>query len=63
MIIAYLVVIAASEINALQQTFLSSLRAALLVCAAIAAVGIFTAAMAAMMDRKRGGHEKRITNR
>jgi hypothetical protein len=42
-IIAYLVVIAASEINALQQTFLSSLRAALLVCAATAAVGIFTA--------------------
>jgi EmrB/QacA subfamily drug resistance transporter len=35
--------LAASEINALQQTFLSSLRAALLVCAAIAAVGIFTA--------------------
>ena len=57
--------LAASEINALQQTFLSSLRAALLVCAAIAAVGIFTALVRDNDGPQagRGGHEKRITNR
>jgi EmrB/QacA subfamily drug resistance transporter len=57
--------LAASEIIALQQTFLSSLRAALLVCAAVAAVGIFTALVRDNdgLQAGRGGHEKRVTNR
>jgi EmrB/QacA subfamily drug resistance transporter len=57
--------LAASEINALQQTFLGSLRAALLVCAAIAAVGIFTALVRGNDGSQAGrdGHKKRVTNR
>ncbi len=57
--------LAASETNALQQTFLGSLRAALLVCAAIAAVGIFTALVRGNegSQARQSGHEIRITNR